>query len=107
MEKNRICIECTTSEFETLYLLLDSILVSCTDSETSKKLHKINKKFEKCMRKKTKNILTKKALVERLLELNLCRDIESSHAEADSLLLAYIDDKDIEDAFDNLEKWYA
>jgi hypothetical protein len=34
-------------------------------------------------------------------------DAEAIHWEADRALLDFIDDKEIEKAFDALEKWYA
>lgn len=34
-------------------------------------------------------------------------DGETAHIEADELLLRYINDKEITEAFNNIEKWYA
>jgi hypothetical protein len=34
-------------------------------------------------------------------------DIEDRHIEADDLLLEFINIKEVKDAFDELEKWYA
>lgn len=35
------------------------------------------------------------------------RDPEMDHAEADELLLAYINDAGVSMAFESIEKWYA
>ncbi len=59
--------------------------------------------------------MTKEELIKELNELEEdpanCEfgtiDCESTHKMADQLLLNYISDKDIEEAFDNLTKWYA
>ena len=44
-----------------------------------------------------------------LIELGKCNkyDNEEGHLKADQLLLEFINDKDIEKAFDNIDKWYA
>jgi hypothetical protein len=34
-------------------------------------------------------------------------DTEKAHIEADKLLIEYINDKDIKDAFDGIHKWYS
>lgn len=34
-------------------------------------------------------------------------DCESNHIDADNLLLEYINDKDITDAFEQIKKWYS
>jgi hypothetical protein len=34
-------------------------------------------------------------------------DIESGHIRADNLLLEYINDKEVTEAFKSLSKWYA
>jgi len=34
-------------------------------------------------------------------------DLESTHCEADELLLKFINNKKISEAFDNIPKWYA
>jgi nicotinate-nucleotide pyrophosphorylase len=57
-----------------------------------------------------KNKMTKKLLLSKLVELEtLSRDgdKEVCHAEADQLLLDFIDDKRISNAFNVIEKWYA
>lgn len=44
-----------------------------------------------------------------LLALNECRDLdpELAHAEAEELLLKYINDKEIAKAFENVPKWFS
>lgn len=46
---------------------------------------------------------------ELLLGLKECReqDTESGHLNADALLIRYIDDEDIEKAYNSVNKWYA
>jgi len=34
-------------------------------------------------------------------------DFEEGHIKADELLIKYINDKDIEEAFENVGKWYS
>lgn len=34
-------------------------------------------------------------------------DIEAAHSYADSALLEYIDDKEVEEIWDSIEKWYS
>lgn len=55
-----------------------------------------------------KPVLTKKEVMSTLQELSeLKHDPEVAHSEADELLIRYINDKDIEEAFDEVPKWYA
>ncbi len=51
--------------------------------------------------------MTKEELVAKLKELSNNLDIEDSHIKADELLLEYIDDIDIINAYHKLERWYA
>jgi hypothetical protein len=53
--------------------------------------------------------VTKEQLLAKLIELKADPpgDAEAIHWEADRALLDFIDDKEIEKAFDALEKWYA
>ncbi len=51
--------------------------------------------------------MTKEELVAKLKALSYNLDLEDRHIEADRLLLEYINDKDIENAFNELSKWYA
>ncbi len=54
-----------------------------------------------------KEILFKGKLIEYLKELKNHCDTESAHIEADNLLLEYICDDEITEAFKDIEKWYA
>jgi hypothetical protein len=54
-----------------------------------------------------KKKLTKKQLIARLNKLEKSRDTESAHCEADALLVEFIDDRDIADAYNRIHKWYA
>ena len=49
----------------------------------------------------------KNELLEKLNRLSESGDSESAHVEADSLVLEYIGDKEITEAFLKLERWYA
>ena len=51
--------------------------------------------------------MTKEELVLALVDLSNNLDIEDAHANADQLLLEYINDPAVSVAFDALEKWYA
>lgn len=51
--------------------------------------------------------LTKIKLLENLKELKKSNDEESAHIEADNLLLEYINDDEITQAFKDINKWYA
>jgi len=53
--------------------------------------------------------MTKKQLKEKLefIAKNMNRDPEAAHGRADDALLEYINDKDITNAFSNVNKWYA
>ena len=51
--------------------------------------------------------MTKEELVLALVDLGNDPDIEDAHANADQLLLEYINDPAVSVAFDALEKWYA
>ncbi len=46
-------------------------------------------------------------LVKALREWHGATDPEMAHAAADRLLLAYINNPDVTEAFDAIEKWYS
>ena len=46
-------------------------------------------------------------LIVKLEELINCDDPEAAHMEADELLLEYINDKKVTEAFNSIRKWYA
>ena len=51
--------------------------------------------------------MTKAELIEKLKKLSEMRDSEQAHIDADKLLLDFIGDPEIKDAFDDIPKWYA
>ena len=52
--------------------------------------------------------ISREELISRLKELiGEWSDPEASHAEADELLLNYINDPEIEKAFEEVPKWYS
>ncbi len=57
--------------------------------------------------------MTKEELIKKLDAINgkhltgRLYDAENGHLEADELLLEYINDEGVNNAFDNVEKWYA
>lgn len=53
--------------------------------------------------------MTKKELLAKLkqIDFDYGRDQEVAHSMVDDALLEYIDDKDITEAFNAIEKWYA
>ena len=50
-------------------------------------------------------IMTKEELIDKLN--GLCSDPEENHIEADELLLEFINDEDVKEAFQSIYKWYA
>lgn len=46
-------------------------------------------------------------LLEELKKLENSGDPEEAHARADDLLLVYIDNKKVTEAFENVPRWYA
>lgn len=51
--------------------------------------------------------MTKQELLEKLEELHDGWDHEANHSIADKLLLEFINDPEVTEAFDKIEKWYA
>ncbi len=51
--------------------------------------------------------MDKEELVKELKALQNGGDEESDHARADNLLLEYINDEEVDEAFDKIEKWYS
>lgn len=51
--------------------------------------------------------MTKEELIKKLNELAKHHDPESAHGDADDLLLLFINDPEITDAYETIEKWYA
>lgn len=49
--------------------------------------------------------MTKEELIKKLR--NVDENTEEGHAEADNLLIEYINDKEIAEAYDAIHKWYA
>ena len=54
--------------------------------------------------------MSDEAKLEKLIaELKECNtgDVEADHANADELLIEYIDDPRVTEAYENIRKWYA
>jgi hypothetical protein len=51
--------------------------------------------------------MTKEELIEKLKAEAANRDKEVAHINADELLLEYINDSEIKEAYDAISKWYA
>ena len=51
--------------------------------------------------------MTKEELIVQLKSWHGPTDAEIAHDKADALLLDYIDDEEVRQAFDAIEKWYA
>jgi hypothetical protein len=51
--------------------------------------------------------MTKDDLIAKLKECALMGDEERAHSNADDLLLEYINDPAVTEAFDSIDKWYA
>jgi hypothetical protein len=55
-----------------------------------------------------KKRMTKATLIEHLLEISkLDDDTEQEHMDADGLLLEFINDKKVTEAYNKIYKWYA
>ncbi len=51
--------------------------------------------------------MTKQELIEKLKELHDNFDVEVAHVKADDLIIEFINDEEIKEAYDNVPKWYA
>lgn len=51
--------------------------------------------------------MKKEELLKELESLAWLDDTEMAHRDADDLLLKFIDDKEVKEAFDKIHKWYA
>lgn len=51
--------------------------------------------------------ITKDEALHRLRAAARDGDTESAHADADDALIAYINDPEIQAAYDDVDKWYA
>lgn len=59
------------------------------------------------MKKQAKKATTKADLIVRLETLAKSFDTEGAHCDADDALIEFINDKDIEEAYHKVPKWYA
>lgn len=46
-------------------------------------------------------------MIKKLKDLRFPNDAEMAHREADNLLLEFIADEEVSEAFEEIEKWYA
>lgn len=51
--------------------------------------------------------MTKDELIEALKDCEEADDTEQAHVKADQLLLAYINDSSVTEAFEAIYKWYS
>jgi hypothetical protein len=51
--------------------------------------------------------MEKEELIKELEKLYENPDTEDAHFEADNLIIDYIDDREIKEAYENVSKWYA
>lgn len=51
--------------------------------------------------------MNRQELIQKLIELRSVGDVEKAHKDADKLLLEYIGDDAVTQAFTELHKWYA
>lgn len=49
----------------------------------------------------------KKVQDKRIERGDMCGDFDDDHIKADELLLEYIDNEDVTDIFESIEKWYS
>ena len=99
----------TDSELNDLYHLLSII----TENKPEYKYYVVNTDEPyvdkiKAIVEKGDSKISRADLLEKLKELiGDCGDAEATHAEADELLLQYINDPEIEKAFEEVPKWYC
>ena len=103
----------TDDQLDTLY----SLISVATDNKPECDYYVVNSKepyaeeVESMIKKgkgsnKGKGVVTKSYLLKELKELTEA-DPELAHGEADELLINYINDAEIEKAFDEVPKWYS
>lgn len=51
--------------------------------------------------------MTKEELLAKLKECEEGGDVEGGHYDADAALIEYINDPDVREAYERIEKWYA
>lgn len=51
--------------------------------------------------------MTKTELLKILRECQELGEVETAHVKADRALIAFIEDDDIEEAYQNVDKWYS
>ena len=61
--------------------------------------------------------MEKKELIEKLKSINIkvskgidknrLYDLENAHREADDLIIEFINDKEIKEVYDSIDKWFA
>ena len=101
--------ELSDSELNDLYHLLSIV----TENKPEYKYYVVNTDEPyvdkiKAIVEKGDSKISRNELISRLKELkgdNI--DVEASHAEADELLVSYINDPEIEKAFEEVPKWYS
>ena len=99
----------TDSELNDLYHLLSII----TENKPEYKYYVVNTDEPyvdkiKAIVEKGDSKISREDLLRNLKELaELKHDPEVAHSEADELLLGYINDPEIEKAFEEIPKWYA
>lgn len=97
------------NELNTLYYLLNA----ATENKPEYKYYVVNTDEPyvdkvKAIVEKGDSKISRAEVISRLQELEGdYGDMEASHAEADELLLQYINDPEIEKAFEEVPKWYA
>ena len=51
--------------------------------------------------------MSREELIDKLKQLQKGEDPEAEHGDADALLIEYIDDKEVAEAFYDIHRWYA
>jgi len=51
--------------------------------------------------------MSKEELIRKLSELQSSGDTEQAHSDADDLLVEYINDAEISEAYNAIDKWFA
>ena len=92
-------------QLELFYELINMIGEGEREEDEYYVITRSEKEIKESEKKRTQD--DKRKLIETLKELKELGDMELSHIEADEALLRFINDKEIEDAYESISKWYS
>lgn len=77
------------------------------DNDIQEKVEKLLTETKRLAKLAGVTDLKREYVLKSLRDLQSSRDTEGTHASADQLLLEFIDDAEIEEAYRAVPKWYA